>query len=88
MSTKKFHPSKMRVARTDEECAVLVVSNVKVRMEAKLFYHVHMCFLPVHKEENRITKLKKLSKGKKIRFIRALLFHYKDKIVPKHARNV
>jgi len=35
MSTKKFHPDKLRVARTAEDCAVLVVSNVKVRMEVK-----------------------------------------------------
>ena len=52
------------MARTVEDCAVLVVSNVKVRMEAKLFYYVHTCFLPVHKEGNPITKLGKLSEEK------------------------
>jgi len=64
MSTKKFHPGKLRVARTAEDSAVLLVSNIKVRMEAQLFYHLHMCFLSVHKEGNPITKLGKLSEEK------------------------
>ena len=64
MSTKKFHLGKLRVARTAEDSAVLLVSNVKVRMEAQLFYHVHMCFLSVRNEGNPVTKLGKLNEEK------------------------
>jgi hypothetical protein len=64
MSTKKFHPGKFRVARTAENSAVLIVSNIKVRIENQLFYHVHMCSLSVHEKGNPITKLGKLSKEK------------------------
>jgi len=61
MSTMKFHPGKLRVAHTAEDSAVLVVSNVKVRIGIQLFYHVRMSFLSVPKEGNTITKLGKLS---------------------------
>lgn len=49
---------------TAEDSAVLIESNVKVRMEAQLFYHVHMQFLSLHKEGKPITKLVKLSEEK------------------------
>jgi hypothetical protein len=64
MSTKKFHPGKFRVALRTEDSAILVVLNVKVKMETELFYHVHMCFLSVRKEGNPIIKLGKLSEEK------------------------